>query len=141
MLGRHLAADSGLKVSSIAFVLHSSEKELFVCFPGEAKISVRTVIREPSIRFSTLSLIHFLAKSSCGGGHSTVAAFLLPTLLESWLYQDFFLFIAEFVNKPTDQTHLVLSYGHHKCIQELKTTKKILSRSHWKSVRNILSVM
>ena len=50
VLSRNLPVDSGSKVSSIALVLHSSEKELFLCFPGEAKISVKTAVRDASIR-------------------------------------------------------------------------------------------
>ncbi|CAB4061412.1 Sodium/calcium exchanger 3,Sodium/calcium exchanger 1,Sodium/calcium exchanger 2 [Lepeophtheirus salmonis] len=32
------------RVTSIAFILHSSEKELFLCRPGESKISLKTMI-------------------------------------------------------------------------------------------------
>jgi hypothetical protein len=52
VLSRNLEkSETGLKVASMAFVLHTSEKELFLCFPGEAKISVKTVLRDPSIRY------------------------------------------------------------------------------------------
>lgn len=40
----------GIKVSSIAMILHTSERELFVCAPGEARISLRTLITEDPVK-------------------------------------------------------------------------------------------
>jgi hypothetical protein len=57
----------GTKVASMAMVLHTSERELFICSPGPALVSLRTTINDPSIKefFTALAtkvldlVIHF----------------------------------------------------------------------------------
>jgi hypothetical protein len=44
-------------VASVALVLISSEKELFLCAPGEAKLSLRSIIRDQSVRNFLTTLI------------------------------------------------------------------------------------
>eukprot|EP00094_Tigriopus_californicus_P004958 TCALIF_04774-PA protein Name:"Similar to nek8 Serine/threonine-protein kinase Nek8 (Danio rerio)" AED:0.11 eAED:0.12 QI:30/0.66/0.28/0.85/0.83/0.71/7/0/1060 len=40
----------GQRVASMAIVLHSSEKELFLCAAGEARLSLRTIISDDHVR-------------------------------------------------------------------------------------------
>ncbi|XP_040565280.1 serine/threonine-protein kinase Nek8 [Lepeophtheirus salmonis] len=52
------------RVTSIAFILHSSEKELFLCRPGESKISLKTMIGDQMVRKFFMFLVEeFLDKS------------------------------------------------------------------------------
>ena len=41
---------SGTKVVSVAMVLHTSERELFICGPGPAFISLKALISNPSMK-------------------------------------------------------------------------------------------
>ena len=41
---------NGTKVASMAFVLHTSERELFICSPGSALISLKTLINDDGIK-------------------------------------------------------------------------------------------
>ena len=40
----------GRKISSVAMILHSSEHELYLCAPGEAKLSRKSIIKDEGIR-------------------------------------------------------------------------------------------
>ena len=40
----------GTKVASMAFVLHTSERELFICGPGPAYISLKALINDAAIK-------------------------------------------------------------------------------------------
>ena len=41
---------NGTKVASMALVLHTSERELFICSPGSALISLKTLINDDGIK-------------------------------------------------------------------------------------------
>ena len=41
---------NGTKVASMALILHTSERELFICSPGPALISLKTLINDESIK-------------------------------------------------------------------------------------------
>ncbi len=41
---------NGNKVASMAMVLHSSGRELFICSPGPAVVSLKAIINDPAIK-------------------------------------------------------------------------------------------
>ena len=62
LVGTFLA---GLKMTSIAMVVHSSERDLFVCAPGESKLSLKSVIGDEKIRNFFKNLVkEFLDKEN-----------------------------------------------------------------------------
>ena len=50
VLQKILKSLSGTKVVSVAMVLHTSERELFICGPGPAYISLKALISNPSMK-------------------------------------------------------------------------------------------
>ena len=47
---------SGTKVVSVAMVLHTSERELFICGPGPAFLSLKALISDPSMKAFLLEI-------------------------------------------------------------------------------------
>ena len=47
---------SGTKVVSVAMVLHTSERELFICGPGPAFVSLKALISDPSMKAFLLEI-------------------------------------------------------------------------------------
>ena len=45
-----MRALNGTKVASMAMVLHTSERELFICSPENALISVKTLINDEAVK-------------------------------------------------------------------------------------------
>lgn len=50
LLSKISKALNGTKVASMAFVLHTSERELFICAPGSAFVSLKTLINDSAIK-------------------------------------------------------------------------------------------
>lgn len=50
LLQKILKALGGAKVASMAMVLHTSERELFICGPGPALISLKSLINDRTIK-------------------------------------------------------------------------------------------
>lgn len=51
---------AGHKVSSIAMVLHSSERELFICAPDESRLSLRSIVQDEKVRRFLTELVNDL---------------------------------------------------------------------------------
>lgn len=50
LLQKILKSLNGTKVASMAFILHTSERELFICGPGPAFISLKALINDSFIK-------------------------------------------------------------------------------------------
>ena len=73
LLQKILKSLGGTKVASMAMVLHTSERELFICGPGPAFISLKALISDVNVKAFLTDLatkvIDLVRKSWKSGGH------------------------------------------------------------------------
>ena len=50
LLDKMVKSLGGTRVASLGFVVHTSERELFICGPGPAYISLKALINDPNLK-------------------------------------------------------------------------------------------